>query len=90
MDSQMEICEYCGYEDEWNACEHWQCESCCKIFCNECFMEHTKEGFPPGLMEMYKDVLCPECFTEDNKLNPEDVSITLNVEKGSHLPRKLH
>lgn len=70
---EEEICEchFCKTKIGWESGHEikgnvWNCEECSVDFCSACFMEKTDEKNPPGTAEIYEEVLCPNCFTEEN------------------------
>ena len=65
-------CDYCGYENSWDAHddvhgELWGCEHCGKTFCSKCFIEKYGESAYQTMMQSHDLIACPDCYNKEQE-----------------------
>nr|DAQ37480.1 MAG TPA: RimK-related lysine biosynthesis protein, Probable-dependent amine/thiol ligase family Amino-group [Caudoviricetes sp.] len=68
----MHQCDFCGFEEKWDATDEihgdmFGCEKCGKTFCAKCFKDEFGESEYYRMMQTYDFICCPDCYRKEMK-----------------------
>lgn len=71
MESDIYVCDICGFEGRWDDHddihgELWGCERCGGTFCTKCFIDTIGKNAYLKMMHSEDLILCPECYGKED------------------------